>query len=49
MGNYENLEGREASIKLETALRENSRLSHQIADLQEENRGIKQDQRKLMT
>jgi hypothetical protein len=41
IGNYDALESREASIKLENALRDNTRLSQQVGDLIEETRTLK--------
>lgn len=47
--NYEALETRESSIKLENAVRENSRLAIQVGDLIEEIKSLKLEQRKTMS
>jgi hypothetical protein len=49
IGDYESLETRESTIKLENALRENSKLATQVSDLIEELKSLKGEQRKLMS
>ncbi len=48
IGNYDALETRETNIKLTNALRDNTRLSQQVADLIDEMKLLKNEQRRLM-